>query len=78
MKTNKRTKTKTYNLLAIFYFFLIFGIVIYLFMTLFNKSSEGQTIDTEMDIFNGSSDIHKDGPGHSIIMRFPKFAVKKR
>ena len=77
MKINKsKNKIKSYNFLAIFYFFLIFGIVIYLFMTLFTNSASS-TIDTEMDVFKNSNNYSEDA-GHNIIMKYPEFAIKKR
>ena len=75
-KDNTKTRTKTYNILAVFYFFLIFGIVIYLFMTLFSKSN-GSAIDTEMEIFNNSDSVSQKG-GHNLIMNIPDFLIKKR
>ena len=67
----KRNKMRNYNILAIFYFFLIFGVIVYLFMALFNRPN-GPSVDTEMMIFNNSIE-----GGHNFIMDFPKFAVRK-
>ena len=68
-----KDKSKSNRLLAVFYFLLIFGIVIYLFFALFDRPI-GSSVDTEMMIFNNDSFTE---PKHSIIMEFPTFAIKK-
>ena len=74
---NKKHNKKNYNILAIFYFFLIFGVIVYLFMTLFNRPN-GPSVDTEMMIFNNSIEGSEGRKGgYNFIMDFPKFAVRK-
>jgi hypothetical protein len=68
-----KDKPKSNRLLAVFYFLLIFCIVIYLFFALFDRPV-GSSVDTEMMIFK--NDTFSE-PNHSIIMKFPEFAIKK-
>ena len=74
-KEKEEGRSSNYSFIAIFYFILIFGITVYLFMTLFSKRI-GSNTDSEMIIFNDS--IFSESLGHNrIIMDFPKFAIKK-
>ena len=70
----KNKKDKEYNILAFFYFILIFCVVIYLFFALFGQSTPVNNASSDFSLFNSDT----VGNNHIIIMDFPDFIVPKR